>query len=62
MVISVFYSWQSEHPKCVNHYFIRDALKEAMKVIQRKLELEERPEVDHDTKKTPGRQIGRAHV
>lgn len=54
MVISVFYSWQSEHPECVNHYFIRDALKEAMKVIQRKLELEERPEVDHDTKGTPG--------
>ncbi|HAT14851.1 MAG TPA: hypothetical protein DCS91_15880 [Microcoleaceae bacterium UBA11344] len=54
MVISVFYSWQSEHPKCVNHYFIRDALKDAMRVIQRELELEERPEVDHDTKRTPG--------
>ena len=54
MVISVFYSWQSEHPKCVNHYFIRDALKEAMKVIQREYGLEERPEVDHDTEGTPG--------
>lgn len=54
MVISVFYSWQSEHPDSVNRFFIRDALKEATKVIQRECQLQDRPEVDHDTQKTPG--------
>jgi hypothetical protein len=54
MVISVFYSWQSEHPESANRYFIRDALKDAMRVIQREYGLEERPEIDHDTKGTPG--------
>jgi hypothetical protein len=54
MAISVFYSWQSELPKCVTRYFIRDALKEAMRVIQREYGLEERPEIDHDIKGIPG--------
>ncbi|MBW4470050.1 MAG: hypothetical protein KME45_06555 [Stenomitos rutilans HA7619-LM2] len=54
MTISVFYSWQSEHPENVNRYFIRDALKDAMRVIKRDYGLDERPEVDHDTKGTPG--------
>ena len=54
MVISVFYSWQSEHPEAVNRYFIRDALKKAMSMIQQGCGLEERPEVDHDTKGVPG--------
>ena len=54
MVISVFYSWQSEHPESVNRYFIRDALKKAMSMIQQGCGLEERPEVDHDTKGVPG--------
>ena len=53
MVISVFYSWQSEHPESVNRYFIRDALKKAMSMIQQGCGLEERPEVDHDTKGVP---------
>jgi len=54
MAISVFYSWQSEAPEAVNRYFIRDALKEAMRVIQKEYDLEERPEIDHDTKGIPG--------
>ena len=54
MAISIFYSWQSEHPKDVNHYFIRDALKNAMLDIQREYSLEERPEIDHDTKGISG--------
>ena len=54
MVISVFYSWQTEHPKSVNRYFIQDALKKAMSKIQQDYGLEERPELDHDTKGIPG--------
>ena len=54
MVISVFYSWQSERPKCVNKYFIGKALDKATKLIQLECELEYRPEVDQDTKRTPG--------
>ena len=54
MTISVFYSWQSEAPESINRYFIRDALKKAMGVIQREYALEERPKIDHDTKGIPG--------
>jgi hypothetical protein len=54
MVISVFYSWQSELPRDTNHYFIRDALNNAMRIIQTEYGLDERPEVDHDTKGVPG--------
>ncbi|MGB3790561.1 MAG: hypothetical protein WA949_21315 [Phormidesmis sp.] len=54
MAISVFYSWQSEHPESTNRYFIRDALKKAMRVIQQEYGLDERPEIDHDTKGKPG--------
>ena len=54
MAISVFYSWQSETPESINRYFIRDALKKAMRVIQKEYDLEERPEIDHDTKGISG--------
>lgn len=54
MPISVFYSWQSQSPEKINHYFIRDALKEAMGVIKNDCGLDERPKVDHDTKGRPG--------
>lgn len=54
MIISIFYSWQSELSQDINHYFIRDSLKDAMRTIQRDLNLDERPQVDHDTKNTPG--------
>ena len=54
MPVSVFYSWQSELPENINRYLIRDALNEAMKVIKKDYGLDERPEVDHDTKGMPG--------
>ncbi|MBD1855056.1 MULTISPECIES: hypothetical protein [Leptolyngbya] len=54
MAVSVFYSWQSELPEAANRYFIRDALKRAMRNIQEDYGLDERPEVDHDTKGIPG--------
>lgn len=54
MPIRVFYSWQSELPEGVNRYFIRDALKDAMPIIKRRYGLDERPEVDQDTRGTPG--------
>lgn len=54
MPITVFYSWQSERPEKFNRYFIRDALNKAMTGIQQNYGLEERLEVDHDTKGIPG--------
>ncbi len=54
MPISIFYSWQSQSPEQINHYFIRDALKDAMGVIKNECGLDERPKVDHDTKGIPG--------
>jgi len=54
MVISIFYSWQSEHPELLNRYFIRDALEKAIKAIKQEYKLEESLRVDYDTKGTPG--------
>jgi len=54
MQISVFYSWQSESPEKTNRYLIRDALEGAMRNIQNEYGLNERPEINHDTKGTPG--------
>lgn len=52
----VFYSWQSDTPPKNGHYFIRDALQQAIDELATDLELEEaeRPELDHDTKGLQG--------
>lgn len=56
MSISIFYSWQSETPEKENRYFIRDALKKAFKNVyqDKNYNLNERLELDHDTKNIPG--------
>ncbi len=54
--MKVFWSWQSDRNPKLHHYFVRDALKEACKMIAKDPEYTEadRPEVDHDTKNTAG--------
>jgi hypothetical protein len=56
MSISIFYSWQSETPEKENRYFVRDALEKALKNIyqDKSYDLNERLELDHDTKNIPG--------
>ncbi len=54
----IFYAWQNDTENRVNRYFIRDALKRAIKNINKKLSIDE-PErnflaLDHDTKNVPG--------
>lgn len=54
--MKVFWSWQNDFsPTCCRH-FIRDALETAVNNVGEELGLEnaERPELDHDTKNTPG--------
>lgn len=54
--VTIFYSWQSHTSQAENHYFIRDALKGALKKVNQDVEAEEaeRVELDHDTKNIPG--------
>jgi hypothetical protein len=54
--MKVFWSWQSDREPKLHHYFVRDALKEACKLIAVDPEYSEaaRPEVDHDTKNVAG--------
>lgn len=54
--MKVFWSWQSDHDGKIAHYFVRDALNDALNEISKELELEEsaRPQLDHDTKGEPG--------
>ncbi|UWF60425.1 hypothetical protein [Brucella sp. 2716] len=54
--MKVFWSWQSDRDQTLHHYFVRDALKEACKLIVSDPDYEEaeRPEVDHDMKNVPG--------
>ncbi len=59
MAIIVFYAWQSDTPANVNRNFIKDALKKAIKNINRDLQVDEperneKLELDHDTKGVPG--------
>jgi hypothetical protein len=56
MTMSVFWSWQSDSFEKNNHFFVRDALTQALKQVADDLDLTEaeRPEVDHDTKGEPG--------
>jgi hypothetical protein len=52
----IFWSWQSDRDPKLHHYFVRDALKDACKLIAIDPDYEEaeRPEVDHDTKNVAG--------
>lgn len=52
----IFWSWQSDRDAKLHHYFVRDALKDACKLIAIDPDYEEaeRPEVDHDTKNVAG--------
>ncbi|WP_312608952.1 hypothetical protein [Agrobacterium pusense] len=52
----IFWSWQSDRDPKLHHYFVRDALKDACKLIAIDPDYEEaaRPEVDHDTKNIAG--------
>ena len=56
MTMNVFWSWQSDSFEKNNHFFVRDALAQALKQVADDLDLTEaeRPEVDHDTKGEPG--------
>lgn len=51
-----FWSWQSDHDLKTAKYFVRDALKQAAKDLNKELELDEadRIEIDHDTQGVPG--------
>ncbi|MDX8530079.1 hypothetical protein RFM41_12070 [Mesorhizobium sp. VK25A] len=53
---TIFWSWQSDRDPKLHHYFVRDALKDACKLIAVDPDYEEavRPEVDHDTKNVAG--------
>lgn len=54
--MKVFWSWQSDRIPKNHHYFVRDALDDACKLIAEDAEVDEseRPEVDHDTKDVAG--------
>ncbi|GAA3842866.1 hypothetical protein AFIC_003009 [[Pseudomonas] carboxydohydrogena] len=54
--MKIFWSWQSDRDPKLHHYFVRDALKDACKLIAIDPDYEEaeRPEVDHDTKNVAG--------
>lgn len=50
----VFYAWQNDAPSKHNRYLIRDALQKAIAALKSDLEVQEAPELDHDTKDVPG--------
>ncbi len=54
--MKIFWSWQSDRDPKLHHYFVRDALKDACKLMASDPDYEEanRPEVDHDTKNVAG--------
>lgn len=56
MTTTIFWSWQSDRDPKSHHYFVRDALKDACKLIAIDPDYQEsgRPEVDHDTKNVAG--------
>lgn len=56
MTTTIFWSWQSDRDPKLHHYFVRDALKDACKLIAIDPNYEEavRPEIDHDTKNVAG--------
>lgn len=54
MTKSMFFSWQDDTPQKIGHYFIKEAIQEALKKVKKELSLDERPSLDHDTKNIPG--------
>ncbi|WP_145980744.1 hypothetical protein [Magnetospirillum sp. ME-1] len=56
LTTTIFWSWQSDRDPKLHHYFVRDALKDACKLIAIDPDYQEagRPEVDHDTKNVAG--------
>lgn len=50
----VFYSWQSSLPNKTNRNLIKDSLEKALKEINKELSVDERIELDSDTKNTVG--------
>lgn len=51
---TVFYAWQSDTPADCNRYFIRDAIKTALREMKRDESVQECPRLDHDTLGVPG--------
>ena len=58
MAITIFYSWQSDHPNKLNRTFIEKALGIAIKKLGEDIEIQEalrdEMEIDKDTKGVPG--------
>jgi hypothetical protein len=60
--MKIFWSWQSDHDADISHYFVRDALKDAIKVLKQAEDLEEPDEAarrvnihwDSDTQNVTG--------
>lgn len=52
--MNVFYSWQSALVNKFNRNFIKECLKQAIKVVYNDLELDEAIRLDQDTKGIPG--------
>ena len=50
----IFYSWQSDLASATNRALILDASRAACAALAEELSVEERPEVDHDTRGVPG--------
>lgn len=51
---TVFYAWQSDAPRKLNHDFIREAAEIAFQEASGDILLHESPRLDHDTKDVPG--------
>jgi len=51
---NIFWPWQNDYEPKVNRHFIREALITATEMAAEELGLEDRPDVDHDTKGVPG--------
>jgi hypothetical protein len=51
---TVFYAWQGDTPESVNHYFIRDALQDAVLALNANLSIDEALDVDSDAQGNPG--------
>ena len=54
MARTVFWSWQSDRPGKTNRHFLRDVVARAIAHASVGMDLEERPEIDHDVQGTAG--------
>ena len=54
MARTVFWSWQSDRPGKTNRHFLRDVVTRAIEHASEGMDLEERPEIDHDVQGTAG--------